>query len=158
MGSKVKYELDKKSGLIKADRTLFSSVHYPANYGFLPQTYCDDDDPLDILVLSQEAMVPLCLLRAKPIGLMEMTDQGKSDNKVIAVHYDDPEYAHYTSINELPPHRLKQVRRFFEDYKILENKTIKVENFLGAEACLEIIKESMQLYQAEKDKLKAKCV
>src|SRR5665213_3288005 len=100
-GSKVKYELDKKSGLIIVDRILFSSVHYPANYGFVPQTYCADNDPLDILVLGQEEVVPLSIMRAKPIGVMKMTDQGEADDKIIAVHADDPEYNHYNSITEL---------------------------------------------------------
>lgn len=153
MGSNVKYELDKKSGLIKVDRTLFSAVHYPANYGFLPRTYCDDNDPLDVLVLSQESMVPLCILRAKPIGVMKMIDQGASDNKIIAVHYDDQEYAHYDSIDQLPPHRLKLVQRFFEDYKILENKTVTVHGFGGREEALSVIREGIELYEQAKHKL-----
>ncbi|MCW5824239.1 MAG: inorganic diphosphatase [Cyanobacteria bacterium TGS_CYA1] len=152
-GSNVKYELDKKSGLLRVDRTLFSSVHYPANYGFLPQTYCDDHDPLDVLVLGQEALVPLCIVRAKPIGLMKMIDQGESDDKVIAVHYDDQEYAHYKSIDELPPHRLNQVRRFFEDYKVLENKTVSVEGFLGAKEAIAAVQRSMQMYAESRERL-----
>src|SRR5689334_12601427 len=95
-GSKLKYELDKKSGLIKVDRVLFSSVHYPANYGFVPQTYCDDHDPLDVLVLGQEPVVPLTVMRAKIIGVMRMQDQGEADDKLIAVHADDPEYSHFS--------------------------------------------------------------
>lgn len=153
-GSNVKYELDKKSGLIRVDRTLFSSVHYPANYGFLPQTYCDDHDPLDVLVLGQESLVPLCIVRAKPIGLMKMIDQGESDDKVIAVHFDDQEYAHYTSIDELPSHRLNQVRRFFEDYKALENKTVSVEGFLGAAEAIKAVELSMKLYAENRERLK----
>src|SRR5512141_352181 len=93
-GSKGKYELDKDSGLLKVDRVLFSSVHYPANYGFIPRTYCDDHDPLDVLVLGQEPVVPLAIMRAKAIGVMKMTDQGEEDDKIIAVHADDPEYSH----------------------------------------------------------------
>src|SRR6478672_7704361 len=100
-GSKTKYELDKASGLIKVDRVLFSSVHYPANYGFIPRTYCDDNDPLDILVLGQEPVVPLAIMMAKPIGVMKMVDQGQADDKIIAVHADDPEYSHYNSLDEL---------------------------------------------------------
>jgi inorganic pyrophosphatase len=147
MGSNVKYELDKSSGLLKVDRTLFSSVHYPANYGFFPQTYGYDNDPLDVLVLGQEAFVPLCIVRAKPIGLMKMIDQGQSDDKVIAVHFDDQEYKHYQSIHELPPHRLAQVKRFFEDYKALENKTVSVGGFLGPEEALLVIKEAIAFYK-----------
>lgn len=146
-GSKSKYELDKDSGLIRLDRILFSSVVYPANYGFIPQTYCDDKDPLDILVLSQEAAIPLCLMRAKPIGVMKMLDQGERDDKIIAVHVDDPEYAHYNSIADLPPHRMREVKRFFEDYKVLEEKTVKVKNFLGAKDAFKIIQDSIALYK-----------
>jgi inorganic pyrophosphatase len=146
-GSKSKYELDKDSGLIRLDRILFSSVVYPANYGFIPQTYCGDRDPLDILVLSQEAAIPLCLMRAKPIGVMKMLDQGESDDKIIAVHVDDPEYNFYNSIEELSPHRMREVKRFFEDYKVLEKKTVKVKNFLGVKEAFKIINDSIQQYQ-----------
>jgi inorganic pyrophosphatase len=145
-GSKIKYELDKKSGLIKVDRVLFSSVHYPANYGFIPQTYCDDHDPLDILVLGQEAVAPLSIMRAKPIGVMKMVDQGEADDKIIAVHADDPEYAHYNSIDELPPHRLTEVKRFFEDYKALEKKAVVVEKFLGENEARNIVRSSIECY------------
>lgn len=149
MGSNVKYELDKKSGMIKVDRTLFSAVYYPANYGFFPQTYCDDKDPLDVLVLGKEALVPLCLVRVKPIGMMKMIDQGQLDDKVIAVQYDDQEFCHYDSIDELPPHILLQVQRFFEDYKILEKKAVKVEGFLSKEDALRVIKESIEAYEVK---------
>lgn len=147
MGSNVKYELDKKSGMIKVDRTLFSAVYYPANYGFFPRTYCDDKDPLDVLVLGKEALVPLCLVRVKPIGMMKMIDQGQLDDKVIAVQYDDQEFCHYDSIDELPPHILLQVQRFFEDYKILEKKAVKVEGFLSKEDALRVINESIEAYE-----------
>lgn len=146
-GSKAKYELDKASGLIKLDRILFSSVHYPANYGFIPRTYCDDKDPLDILVLGQEPVIPLCIMRAKPIGVMKMFDQGEADDKIIAVHLDDPEFSHYESIEELPPHRMIEVKRFFEDYKQLEKKSVKVENFFGKKIALEIIQDAIELYK-----------
>lgn len=154
-GSKVKYELDKRSGLIRVDRILFSSVHYPANYGFIPQTYCDDSDPLDILVLGQEPVAPLSIMKAKPIGVMKMSDQGEADDKIIAVHADDPEYAHYNSIFELPPHRLTEVRRFFEDYKILENKTVMVESFLNQKDALDVIEAALALYNKSRARLQS---
>jgi len=152
-GSKTKYELDKRSGLIRVDRVLFSSVHYPANYGFIPQTYCEDHDPLDVLVLGQDPVVPLSIVIAKPIGLMKMLDQGEADDKVIAVHADDPEYADYSSINELPPHRMVEVKRFFEDYKALERKAVKVEEFLDRKEALEIIEQAIKLYRRNKARL-----
>ncbi len=148
-GSKAKYEIDKKSGLIKMDRILYSSVQYPANYGFIPQSYCGDGDPLDILVLGQEPAVPLCIMRARPIGVMRMRDQGDEDDKIIAVHADDPEYAHVESLNDISPHRLKEIRRFFVDYKILENKTVEIENFLDKAEALQIIIKAFALYKKE---------
>jgi inorganic pyrophosphatase len=146
-GSKNKYELDKDSGLLKVDRVLFSSVHYPANYGFIPQTYCDDRDPLDILVLGQEAVYPLTLMRAKPIGVMQMIDQQEEDDKIIAVHADDPEFADYTDINQLAKHKMKELQRFFEDYKQLEQKAVRVERFLGREPALKIVSQAIALYR-----------
>ena len=152
-GSNIKYELDKSSGLLKVDRILYSAVHYPANYGFIPQSYCDDNDPLDILVLGQEPVLPLSILRAKPIGVMKMFDQGEMDDKIIAVHMDDPEYSHYTSIDELPPHCLKTLHRFFEDYKVLENKQVIIETFLGPDEAVQTIEGAMELYQQNKEHL-----
>lgn len=146
-GSKNKYELDKETGLIKVDRVLFSSVHYPANYGFVPRTLCPDNDPLDVLVLGQEAVYPLSILTAKPIGLMKMLDENQVDDKIIAVHANDPEYAHFQSINELPRHRLAEVRRFFEDYKSLENKVVIVEDFLGEGSAKKCLLEAIELYK-----------
>jgi inorganic pyrophosphatase len=146
-GSKNKYELDKDSGLLKVDRVLFSSVHYPANYGFIPQTYCDDQDPLDILVLGQEAVYPLTLMRAKPIGVMQMIDQDEEDDKIIAVHADDPEYSEYADVNQLAKHKMRELQRFFEDYKQLEHKAVRVERFLGREPALKIIQQAIALYR-----------
>jgi inorganic pyrophosphatase len=149
-GSKTKYELDKKSGLIRVDRILFSSVHYPANYGFIPQTYGEDHDPLDILILGQEEVVPLSILMAKPIGIMKMIDQGEGDDKIIAVHANDPEYSHYNSIDELPPHRLIEIKKFFEDYKTLEKKEVVVEKFLGVDEALAVMIAAMEQYREKR--------
>ncbi|KAI3691930.1 hypothetical protein L6452_31733 [Arctium lappa] len=145
-GSKVKYELDKKTGLIKVDRVLYSSVVYPHNYGFIPRTLCEDNDPMDVLVIMQEQVVPGCFLRARAIGLMPMIDQGEKDDKIIAVCADDPEYRHYNDINQLPPHRLAEIRRFFEDYKKNENKEVAVDEFLPSKTAYEAIQHSMDLY------------
>ncbi|KAG6538422.1 hypothetical protein ZIOFF_003543 [Zingiber officinale] len=156
-GSKVKYELDKTTGLIKVDRVLYSSVVYPHNYGFIPRTLCEDGDPMDVLVLMQEPVISGCFLRARAIGLMPMIDQGEKDDKIIAVCADDPEFRHYKDINDLPPHRLAEIRRFFEDcilsfrladlnYKKNENKEVAVNDFLPAEDAITAIKYSMDLY------------
>ena len=146
-GSKNKYELEKASGLLKVDRVLFSSVHYPANYGFIPRTYCDDNDPLDVLVLGQESVVPLTIMYARPIGVMKMLDQGEADDKIIAVHANDPEVEGFRSINELPPHRLRELQRFFEDYKVLEHKAVKVERFLDWQEAQQVVVDAIELYK-----------
>lgn len=148
-GSKVKYELDKASGLIKVDRVLFSAVHYPANYGFIPQTWCDDDDPLDILVLGQADVPPLVIMVARPIGVMRMTDHGQEDDKIIAVHVDDPEVAEIHSLEQLPPHKLRELRRFFEDYKKLEaGKEVLVHDFLDPAEARRVVRHNAELYRA----------
>ncbi|WP_242345125.1 inorganic diphosphatase [Anaeromyxobacter terrae] len=152
-GSKVKYELDKKSGLLLVDRILFSSVHYPANYGFVPRTYCDDGDPLDVLVLCQEAIVPLAIMRAKVIGVMKMRDDKGEDDKLIAVHADDPTYSDYTDISEIPSHKLRELKRFFEDYKALENKKVLVSEPQGRSEGLQVLRDAIRLYDQEKDRL-----
>ena len=126
-GSSVKYELDKTSGLIRLDRILYSAVYYPANYGFIPQTLAEDDDPLDVLVLCQETVVPLTIIHARTIGLMTMIDAGKQDHKIIAVATEDPEFNSYREAAEMPPHRLLMLRRFFQDYKQLEGKAVEVD-------------------------------
>ena len=143
-GSSVKYELDKTSGLIKLDRVLYSAVYYPANYGFIPQTYAEDDDPLDVLVLCQETVVPLTIIHARTIGLMTMVDAGKKDHKIIAVATDDPEFNSYREASEMPPHRLTMLRRFFQDYKFLEGKSVEVDEIQPAETALPIIEDALQ--------------
>jgi inorganic pyrophosphatase len=146
-GSKVKYELDKATGLLWLDRVLHSAVHYPANYGFLPRTFCDDGDPLDVLVLGQEPVVPMCVLRARAIGVLGMRDDKGRDDKIIAVHIDDPEYAHYEDIAQLPPHRLKELERFFMDYKVLERKAVSVEGMRGRAEAERVVREAAALYR-----------
>jgi inorganic pyrophosphatase len=146
-GSKVKYELDKKSGLLMVSRVLYSAVHYPANYGFVPRTYCDDNDPLDVLVLGQEEVAPGVLLRARAIGVMRMRDEKGQDDKIIAVHVDDPDYRDYRDIAELPGHRARELQRFFLDYKVLEGEEVMVDAPLGSGEALPILREAVALYQ-----------
>ncbi|MES2732444.1 MAG: inorganic diphosphatase [Bacteroidota bacterium] len=148
-GSKGKYELDKDSGLLRLDRVLFSAVHYPANYGFIPQTYCDDNDPLDILVISSIDLHPMCLVDAKVIGVMRMIDSDEIDDKIIAVAKYDMSVNYINDISELPPHTIVEMKQFFEDYKKLQNKKVTVEQFLGKEDAYRIIEESQALYQQE---------
>ncbi len=146
-GIRAKYELDKESGLLKLDRVLYSSVYYPANYGFIPQTYCEDHDPLDILILSQIEVVPLCIVPAKIIGVMRMLDGGEADDKIIAVAAGDPSMNHYNDISELPNHLISETMSFFEDYKKLENKSVVVENFLDKQMGIQILQDAFKLYQ-----------
>lgn len=146
-GSSNKYELDKESGLLTLDRVLYSAVYYPANYGFIPQTLADDGDPLDILVLGEEPVYPLTLVKARAIGLMTMMDQEELDYKIIAVLQDDPEYWCYQDVHQLPPHRLAVIKRFFEDYKTLENKTVVVDDILSADKAIQVIAESLATYE-----------
>jgi inorganic pyrophosphatase len=145
--SKLKYELDKETGLLKVDRVLFSAVHYPANYGFIPRTYCDDGDPLDVLVLGQEPVVPMCIMRARAIGRMQMVDEKGIDDKIIAVHLDDPAVRDTSHIRELPPHTLKELERFFLDYKTLENKKVVVNDFDGPFEAAKVIRAGLADYR-----------
>lgn len=145
-GSKAKYEIDKSSGLIKLDRVLFSSVMYPAHYGFIPQTYCDDKDPLDILVLCSVDVYPLTIIEAKVIGVMHMVDQGEQDDKIIAVAKNDMSVNYINDLAELPPHTMTEIVRFFKDYKSLEDKKVTIEHLLGKRYALKVIEEAIALY------------
>jgi inorganic pyrophosphatase len=147
--SRAKYELDKDSGMLKLDRVLYSSMYYPANYGFIPQTYCDDGDPLDILVLSNITIQPLCIVRAKVVGVMQMLDGGEADDKIIAMAADDISVSHINDISQLPTHYLNEIKSFFEDYKKLENKTVKVEEFLGKDVAHAIVQQAMEDYKTK---------
>lgn len=146
-GTRAKYELDKESGLLRLDRVLYSSVYYPANYGFIPQSYCDDKDPLDILILSQIDLVPMCIVPAKVIGVMRMLDSGEADDKIIAVAEGDPSVSHINDISELPAHFISEMRSFFEDYKKLEKKTVVVEEFQDRQTAINILQESFRVYE-----------
>ena len=146
-GSTNKYELDKETGLLRLDRVLHSAVYYPADYGFIPRTYCDDGDPLDVLVLSQDPVFPLTIVEARAIGVMRMRDEKGTDDKIVAVSVRDPGFAEYFDKDQLPSHTLRQVRRFFEDYKTLENKQVVVEDLLGPADAVMVIKEALELYR-----------
>jgi inorganic pyrophosphatase len=146
-GSKNKYELDKETGFLRLDRVLYSAVHYPANYGFIPRTFCDDDDPLDVLVLCQEPVAPLTIVEARAIGVMRMRDEKGLDDKIIAVCTRDPAFSEYTEHSQLPHHILREIKRFFEDYKTLENKQVVVEDFMGPADAIRIVREALSLYR-----------
>ena len=152
MGSSVKYEMDKDTGLLKLDRILYSAVYYPANYGFIPQTLAEDDDPLDVLVLCQEPVAPRTLVASRAIGLMTMIDSGKADHKILAVAVDDPEYNSFKNADELPPHRLMMLRRFFQDYKQLEDKSVEVNEIQSVETALPVIDDALQRYDRQRHK------
>ena len=145
-GSKCKYELDKYTGLLKLDRVLYTSTHYPANYGFLPRTFADDGDPLDVLVLCSEPIHPLTLIRVYPIGVMRMLDGGKMDDKIIAIPFSDPTYLGITSIDEIPAHIFDEIMHFFSVYKQLENKQTAVKTLFGREEAEKIIQAAIDDY------------
>ena len=146
-GSKCKYELDKSTGLLKLDRILYTSTHYPANYGFIPRTYADDGDPLDVLVLCAESIYPMTLMQVYPIGVMRMLDGGKMDDKIIAVPVSDPTYAGIDSIDSLPAHIFDEIMHFFSVYKQLENKETAVKSLFGRKKAEEIIAEAIEYYK-----------
>lgn len=150
-GSRMKYELDKESGLLKLDRVIYSSMHYPLNYGLVPGTYFDDGDPLDILVMCSYKIVPLCIVDARVIGIMHMEDEHGIDDKILSVAAYDPAYHHIQDLADVPPHLMEELKNFFEQYKALENKKVKVGNMYGRKEAYDCIKRSIDLY---KDKFK----
>jgi inorganic pyrophosphatase len=148
-GSHLKYEVDKPTGLLRLDRVLYSAVHYPANYGFIPRTHADDGDPLDVLVLMNEPVEPLTIVRARPLGGLRMVDDKGGDDKIIAVCVDDPSFAHYETLRALPPHVSKELERFFKDYKALEGKkaeAVEVGEMYGFLQAIEVIRKSRNAY------------
>lgn len=145
-GSKNKYELDKESGLLILDRILYTSTHYPANYGFIPKTYADDGDPLDVLVLCTEQIIPLTLVECYPIGVIRMIDQGKADEKIVAICKHDPLYSSYKELNDLPEHVYDEIRHFFQVYKTLEGKETSVDAIRGKDEAIKTIQESIDCY------------
>lgn len=146
-GSRSKYEVDKETGLLRLDRVIYSSFHYPVNYGFIPQTLGQDGDPLDILVLCSQPIQPLCLVNATVIGNMQMIDQGTQDDKIIAVASKDPSVNHIKNMDELPQHFLAELKNYFEQYKVLENKKVEIDNFQNKDAALKIINEAIVYYK-----------
>lgn len=146
-GSRSKYEIDKETGLLKLDRVIYSSFHYPVNYGCIPQTLGQDQDPLDILVLCSQSIRSLCLVQAKVIGNMQMIDSGERDDKIIAVANNDPSVNHYNNIDELPQHFLLVLRNFFEQYKVLENKKVEIDAFQDKETGISIVSEAINFYK-----------
>ena len=145
-GSKKKYELDKETGLIRLDRILYTSTHYPANYGFIPRTFGDDNDPMDVLLICTEALEPMCLVQAYPIGVISMVDSDRRDEKIIAIPFTDPTYNHYRDISELPEHIFEEMKHFFSVYKNLENKDTVVDEIKGRDEAIKIIQESIERY------------
>lgn len=146
-GSRAKYEIDKASGLLRLDRVIYSSFYYPCNYGFIPQSYGGDHDPLDILVITSQPVQALCMMDAKVVGVMQMIDQGEADDKIIAVAANDPSVNHFNDIEELPKHFFNELRHFFEEYKKLEDKTVRVDEFGNRESAYRIIQEALNFYK-----------
>ncbi len=145
-GGKNKYELDKETGMLKLDRVLYTSTHYPANYGFIPRTYADDNDPLDVLVLCQEQITPMTLVDCRPIGVMRMVDDSSRDEKIIAVPLGDPSMEEYEDIDQLPMHTIEEMQHFFEVYKMLERKVTVVRSFGSAIEAQRLIERSITAY------------
>ena len=145
-GFKNKYELDKSTGMLRLDRVLYTSTHYPANYGFIPRTYAEDNDPLDVLVLCQENIVPMTLVDCMPIGMLRMIDEDENDEKIIAVPLNDPAYSCYNDISELPTHIFEEISHFFEVYKVLENKRTAIKEITGRENALRCMENCMTRY------------
>jgi len=148
-GSRAKYEIDKASGLIKLDRVIYASMYYPLNYGFIPQTLGEDHDPLDIVVLTQVAVVPRCLIPCRVIGVMRMIDRGEADDKIIAVAMQDASVSHIENVEELPEYFRVELKHFFENYKALENKKVVVDEFQSKMKAREIISQSIERYKSE---------
>ena len=146
-GSKNKYELDKETGLIILDRVLYTSTHYPMNYGFIPRTYCGDNDPLDVFVLCSQPIEKLSLVRCYPIGVISMKDRDADDDKIIAIPFGDPQYNSYKDLSELPAHIFEELQHFLKVYKQLENKKVEIREMGGSELAIECIKEAIELYK-----------
>lgn len=145
-GSKAKYELDKETGLLRLDRVLYTSTHYPANYGFIPRTYAEDGDPLDVLVLCSETIFPLALVHCYPIGVISMIDNGERDDKIIAIPFDDPTYNSYTDISQLPRHIFEEMSHFFQVYKALEGKDTAIDEIQGLAQAVDIVTRCIDRY------------
>src|ERR1700744_2602517 len=148
-GSRAKYELDKETGLLRLDRGIYSSFHYPANYGFIPQTLGEDKDPLDVLVICSLPVQPLCLIEAKIMGVMQMIDGGDADDKIIPIAATDPSVNYINSLDEMPRHFFSELRHFFEEYKHLENKTVRVEEFQDKTIAFQILNDAIERYKEQ---------